>query len=127
MAITLGGITLPSGMIWQDEFQQDLVAQTSVRTLAGTLRVREQQLSNGRNITLAAIEDQGWMTRAQVEAVQALTLEAGNTYTLVIGVQTFTVKFRHSEPPAFEATPLIYRTTQVSTDYFTGTIKLLTV
>jgi hypothetical protein len=127
MAITLGGVSLPDGMIWQDEFQQDMVAQTTLRTLGGTLKVREQGLSGGRNITLAAIEDQGWLTRAQVEAIQPLTLEAGNTYTLVIGVQTFTVKFRHSDPPAFEATPLIYRTTQVATDYFTATIKLMTV
>lgn len=41
--------------------------------------------------------------------------------------QTYTVQFRHEEAPAFNAVPLIPRQLARAADYFTATIKLMTV
>jgi hypothetical protein len=127
MAITLGGVTLSKHMVWTDEDTYQMVASTFKRTLAGNIVVRDQQLSLGRPITLAAEEDQGWLTKEQVDAVRALANVAGAQYALVIGTQNFVVKFRNHEPPSFIANALIPRTDAPVTDYYTCTIKLMTV
>ena len=127
MAITLGGVTLSKHMIWEDEDAYGLVDSVAVRTLAGNLIVRDQALVKGRPITLTAREDQGWLTKTQVDAVRGLANAAGAGYSLVIESQSFQVKFRHHEPPAFEATALIMRNNHDIDDYYTCTIKLMTV
>ncbi len=127
MAIILGGVTLSPHMIWADEMTVDPVSQVALRTLGGRLIVRSQAYTGGRNITLEAREDQGWLTKTQVESVMALAAVAGAQYALTIESQNFTVMFRHHEAPAFEATPLIFRVNSQSGDYFTGTIRLITV
>ena len=128
MAIILDGVTLSQHMIWEDQFVDDQVAaQSTTRTLGGKLVVYSQQLNSGRPITLVAREDQGWLTKTQVEGVSALARVAGAIYLLTIGSESFNVMFRHHDPPAFSATPLIYRTNSASTDYFTAVIKLFVV
>jgi len=127
MAITLGGVTLSPHMLWPDERIQDQVAQSAVRTVGGTLKIREQVLTAGREITLAAIRDQGWLTTAQVDAVVALALVPNAQYSLVIGAQSFTVMFRHTDAPAVEFSPLVFRVDAPAEDYFIGSIKLITV
>ncbi len=127
MAITLGGVTLSTHMIWEDEDTYSSVASSVKRTLAGNLVVRDQQLSLGRSITLVAKEDQGWLTKTQVDQVRALADVAGAAYSLDTGYQTFLVKFRHHESPAFIADALIKRNNADPGDYYTCTIKLMTV
>jgi len=127
MAIVLGGVTLSPHMVWQDEFTYSVVAQSSLRTLGGDVKVYSQQLQKGVPITLVATEDTGWLTKDQVRDTAALADAAGNTYSLTLGVQSFTVVFRHHEPPAFEASALIPRVDAPDTDYYTATIKLMTV
>lgn len=133
MAITLGGVTLPPGMIWSDQFKQNPISQTNKRTLGGTLVVYERSLTAGRPITLEAQVDQGWLTRKQLDQVIVLALAVGQTYTLVIGLETFTVIFLHEDEPAVEFEPLVFRLNSLDTqmspdgDYFTGLIKLITV
>lgn len=127
MAIELGGVTLSPHMLWVDEVEYSDVEQSTLRTLGGDLRIYSQSLTKGRPITLVASDDQGWLTRDQVDSVRALASAAGNIYTLVIGIQTFSVVFRHEEPPAFAAQPLVFRVDAPSTDYYTATIKLMTV
>jgi hypothetical protein len=127
MAIILGGVTLSPHMIWEDENDYSTVDQTAVRTLGGNVLVYAQQLTKGLPITLVAVEDQGWLTKLQVQAVQALANAAGDTYGLTLGSQNFTVVFRHHEPPAFAARALIPRVETTPADYYTATIKLMTV
>jgi hypothetical protein len=62
-----------------------------------------------------------------VQQLQALAAVAGAQYLLDLGAMQHSVMFRHEDPPAFEATPLIPRTLAQAGDYFTITLKLITV
>lgn len=127
MAISINGFALSPHMLWTDKHKHSFVAQTNIRTLGGRLKVYSQGLSRGRNITLEAIQDQGWLTLTQVEYVEGIANAAGVTYPLVVGTDTFNVMFRHSDGIPFEATPLISRIEEQSTDYYTCVIRLITV
>jgi len=127
MAIVLGGVTLSDHMVWEDEFIYASVAQSALRTLGGNIKIYSQQLNKGLPITLVAATDQGWLTKAQVQSIQALANAAGATYGLTIGSDSFSVVFRHSDPPAFEASALDQIGAQAPAGYYTATIKLLTV
>ena len=98
---TLGGIDLNPNMIWEDRYFSQLVAQSNVRTLAGSLIVYTQGLTSGQEITLVANEEQGWLTLATIQALQALADVPGGIYQLVIDSTTLNVMFRHDDPPAF--------------------------
>lgn len=127
MAIVLDTITLSPHMLWVDEFEYQDVLQSNNRTLGGRQIVFSQTLVGGRPITLEAQEDQGWLTRTQVDQVKTLSSVSGASYSLTIGAQNFTVMFRHEEPPAFLARPLVFRVDAPGTDYFTAVIKLFTI
>lgn len=133
MAIVLGGVTLNSQIVWVDQFKTTPINQVAKRTLGGQLVVYQQNLTEGREITLEAISDQGWLTRTQVDQVTALSEVIGATYTLVIGEEVQTVIFRHTDGLAVEFTPLVFRVNSFDTemsedgDFFTGFIRLLSV
>jgi hypothetical protein len=127
MAVTLNGVTLNPNMVWADRYSYASVTQEVLTTLAGTMVVYPNTLTKGRPITLEARDDQGWLTKQQVDSMQALADTQGGIYTLVIGAETFTVMFRHQDAPALMMEPLIPRAVPVAGDYFVGTIKLMTV
>lgn len=52
MAITLGALVLPSGLVWSDEFAWTPVAQNIERTLTGALVIEEATKTAVRPITL---------------------------------------------------------------------------
>ena len=70
---------------------------------------------------------QGWLTLTQVDALKVLASTVGATYTLMIEAEIFVVQFRHEDFPAIEVEPLIPRLNEEATDFYSGTIKLLTV
>lgn len=126
--IQLDTVVLSDHMEWNDKYDSSSrVAQTMRRTLGGMPVVVTQRLSLGVPITLEATQRQGWLTKAQVEAVDALAQAEGAVYNLTIGADTFTVMFRHHEPPAFSAEPLDQIGAQAPDGYYTATIKLMTV
>lgn len=125
--IRLDTIQLPDGLVWQDEFAAPPVAQNVRRTLDGGLVVFYGELRAGLPITLASEPDAGWLTRAQVEALALLAASPGGIYTLTLRGQTFQVMFRHHEPPAFEARPLVSLANPQPGDFHLATIKLMTV
>jgi len=130
MAISLGGITFENTslcIVWTDQFRTSKIAQTNQRTLGGQLVSYELALVEGIDITLEAQTDTGWLKKSEVEAVQALAEVVIATYTLIFEGETFTVQFRHDEPPAVDFTPIIFRRNSEPGDFYTGTIKLRTV
>ena len=127
MAIVLGSVNLSDHMIWEDEFTYDQVAQTAKRTLGGAQIVVSQQLFEGRPITLVASEQQGWLTKQQVQDVKALADSAGAVLSLTIGPQSFQVMFRHQDAPSFLADPLDQIGAQAPAGYYTAVIKLMTI
>lgn len=125
--IKLGGVALSKHMVWSDRFSTSPVAQTSLRTLGGAVHVYSQALSKGVPITLEATADTGWITYEMVQQVRALYEVPGAQYVFDFFGEQHNVIFRHDEPPAFLAQPLVYATQPQPGDYFTATIRLLTV
>ncbi|MEW5972246.1 MAG: hypothetical protein AB1713_00640 [Pseudomonadota bacterium] len=123
----LDGIQLPSGLIWTDEFASSQVAQTVRRTLDGSVVVFYGPLQAGLPITLESQPDAGWLTMSQVDAIAMRAASPGGIYTLTLRNSTYQVMFRHHEPPAFDAKPLIHRATPQPGDYYLATLKLMTV
>lgn len=68
----LAGIELPRGMLWVDEFNWSAVQKTVERGITGVQIIDAAARIEGRPITLQAVEDQGWIRRATLRAVQAL-------------------------------------------------------
>lgn len=127
MSIALDGITLDDSMIWAERHTTQNVAQSLRRTLAGSAVVYVGALGAGVPITLQASSNQGWLRKSQADAVLARAAVPGGVYTLEYGSETFSVMFRHHEPPAVNLTPLLARQAHDAEDYFTGEIKLVTV
>lgn len=127
MAISIGSVILPDSLQWPDRFNYSPVAQSHALTLGGQLVTFESSLVAGRNITLEAVIDQGWLTKKQVDDLKLISDTIGNTYTLTYDTETFTVIFDHSNGPAVNFSLLVPRPNAQDTDYMIGTIKLLTV
>ena len=134
MIIRIGGLDLNPSMNWTDRFQSYQVAQTVNRTVGGKAVVFATPLQAGRKITLESTQEQGWLTLAMVEDLVAMSATIGSSFlfecgdeTVLGGIETQNVIFRHNEPPALEITPIINRPTHETTDMFYGKVKLLTI
>ncbi|MDP2794724.1 MAG: hypothetical protein Q8O25_11725 [Sulfurisoma sp.] len=125
--IQLDTLPLPAALIWADEYASQAVAQTARRTLDGGQVVFYGGVTGGRQITLQAGEDTGWLTKTQADAVALRAASPGGVYTLILRGQTFQVMFRHHEPPAFEATPLWPLANPQPGDFYLATLKLMTL
>jgi hypothetical protein len=120
--MTLNLLQLPDDLFWHDEFSWSAVRQSSDLTLTGALIVEEAAQQAGRPITLI----DGWASRAVVEQLYLLVQQPGQVHTLVMGGQTYTVMFRHSEG-ALTATPLLPVTDPAPTDPYLITLRLMVV
>lgn len=125
MPLTLDALTLPDDLLWTDEYGEwSSVAQETAYTLGGALVIQEGSRLAGRPITLSGSREHGWATRAQVEALRALSevADAGPlTLTLPDG-REFDVKFRR---PAFTATPIIPFNVHEPADFYALTVNLM--
>jgi hypothetical protein len=110
-AITLGSVTLPPDLQWQDEFAWVALGMTAKTTLTGAEVVQSGTLQAARPITLQGGTDFAWLDYATIEALRTLASAAGATYTLTLADgRTFTVRFRCEETPV-EGTPVLHRGT----------------
>lgn len=125
--LRLGGVELNPNMVWTDRFVSTSVAQTVKRTLGGVPVVFSVPLYRGSNITLVATEEYGWLSGTVVQQLITMAATPGGVHSLEVETDTYSVIFRHDEPPAVEMTPLIPRTNQNTGDFFIGQIKLLYV
>jgi len=127
MAATLGGVVIPSTIVWSDRMSVPPVSQTMVRTLGGKAVVTARPKISGHPVTLESLEDQGCVTLDIAQQLYALSIVPLAQYELIIGPETFMVMFRHDDPPAFSADPIMPRSVPLAGDMFKVTIKLLTV
>ena len=123
MNVTVDELPLPTSLIWTDRDNWQPVAQTARPTLDGGLAVFHQPLVAGRPITLISTESSGWVDRQTLDALQALASIPGSLHTLTMGTQTFTVLWRHDDPPAIQAEPLVARINPGAGDWFRVTLK----
>ena len=111
MAITLGNITLPAGLIWSDEQEWSPIDQQTSYSLTVALIVEEAEKQAGRPITLSG-QDSGkdhtvWMTRATIAALRAALDTPLAEFTLTLhDARTFTVIPRRDGNGPLQCTPL---------------------
>jgi hypothetical protein len=127
MTTTLDGIPLSPRLQWTDEFASAAVAQSLKRTLDGGVALFAQPLPVGLPITLASAQNAGWMRRPEVRQIMALAAQPGGQWTLSLRGNDYTVAFRHHEPPAFQAAPLVPYSEPDDDSIYLVTIKLITV
>lgn len=104
---TLGAISLPSGMVWEDEFGWDKVQRSASYSVTGALILDVGTKLAGRPITLTAEADAGWIRRGTLRALYELVEgdpAARHTLTLADG-RSFTVTFAPDGAPIV-ATPI---------------------
>lgn len=81
MAITLGEITLPAGLLWRDEHDWFGVARVHEPSVTGVPVIQTTPLVSGRPVTF--VSQDAWLTREQLHALIALVAEEGpHTLTL---------------------------------------------
>ena len=127
MTITLGGVTLPDVII-ADEFGTPNIAATATPTAGGGVNIQEYTISKGQYMTLVGGANFAWITRTTLIALKALADNPLVSYTLTYESTTYTVRFAHETPPVIEATPIVARPNQASTDKYNNlVIKLMRV
>lgn len=128
MALTLEAIILNENMRWLEQHQSVDVAQSVRRVIGGSSVLFAGPHSNGINITLEATNEFGWagLTKAVVDSLEVLAAVPGASYTLTIGLEVFTVAFRHDDPPAIDLTPIVHRIDEELTDFYIGQLKFIT-
>lgn len=125
MTIQLGSIVLRDGMVWEEEFSYTGIAQEIKTTLGGVPLVFTAPVLGPMELTLSSLPDQGWQTYATLKSLQSLAQTIGGQFSLIWGAKTYTVGFRHTDPPVLQATPIIPRSSYADTDYFQVSIKLI--
>ena len=123
----LGTIELPDDLLWIDEFDWNPVAQEIDRTLTGGLIIQEQSKLYGRPVTLSGENNSGWVTRATVNQVVTLSESANSTLSLTLpDSRVLSVIFDRANG-SIMAQPLFYSSNPALDDYYSITIRLLTV
>ena len=126
MAVTLGGVTLPPSIIWEDRKHQFPVRQTVRVTTGGSIRIMADAVTGLRPVTLVAKIDQGWLDESTYNALYTLSSNPGGIYTFNFhDKEILQVVFRHHEQKALACEPLVAG--GEDGDKFIGRINLMTV
>lgn len=124
---TLGAISIPRGMLWIDELSWQPVERAVATSITGAVLMDVAARLAGRPITLEAADDQGFITRATLQALQALSLSSMDTpltFTHADG-RSFSVQFAAGEP--ITARPLSRPELPPETYPYIATLRLITV
>jgi hypothetical protein len=145
MAITLGALVLPSGLVWSDEFAWTPVAQTMERTLTGALVIEEAAKTAGRPITLTGAKagadytalvarGQAYRGFSSLNALRTALVAPGASFTLTLhDSRTFTVAPRQDAdgPLSVESMPAYKDFAPADPDdaslYFVAAIRLIEI
>lgn len=129
MSITLDAITLPSDLIWVDEFDWSPRVQKESWGLTGALIVELGIKQKGRSITLVGGEEAAWIERSVLVALYAklASVSKDNPATLTLNdARVFSVVFSTDNRP-IESRPIIDYSTPDSADWYSLTLKLMQV
>ena len=135
--IILAGIELPADLQWTDEFTSWRVGQQVKTSLKGARIVQESALQAGRPITLQTQRDGtsfvAPISLAVLRALQASEEQPRNdSLPLVLpahngGDRSFNVRWRRTDGAAIEAEPIRFAVPALDGDYFSITLRLMTV
>ncbi len=123
----LDTMTLPDNLLWVNEFDWTPVAQSTDRSLTGSLIVSESLMTYGRSIVLGDGEN-SWLTLADMNTLFALSEIPKKKMLLTLpGGRAFTVIFDQSEGAPIEARQVLPLTNPDDSDFYAVVIRLLTV
>ena len=122
--IFLDGMMLQ--LVWNDEFSNSEIDAIKRLTLAQNYNIQEFNICE-KPITLEATENQGWLTRKQVEMLYQKASVPNKTYPLIYNGKHYLVRFRWEDPPVIDVTPILPRPNMADDDYYYGTIKLMQI
>lgn len=135
--IVLAGIELPADLQWIDEFTAWKVGQQVRTSLTGALIVQESARQAGRPITLQTSRDgTAYVGPVNLPVLRALQANEGETRVapleLIVpahngGERTFQVRWRRADGPAIEAEQIRFAVPALDPDYFSITLRLMTV
>ena len=124
----LNTLTLPDDLLWTNEFSWSQVEQNIDRSLTGGLLVQEQEKQYGRSIELTGGDSAGWVNRATVVELLALTLTANKVMVLTLpDNREFSVIFDRRNGLPIEAKQVL-PSAYPNQDYlYSLTLRLITV
>ena len=125
----LDTVTLPSDLLWKNEFEWNQAVQSHARTLSGAIEIQTAANLYGRPIRLEGGDDGGWITRATALAIRALEADPTKIMTLsgLNDEAPLSVMFDRSNGSAFES-QMILRWAQPGADtWYSCALRLITV
>lgn len=103
--ITLDTVVLPEDLYWSDYLTWTPVASNIEYGITGAGFVDASKMLTGREITLVGEDENCWISRAQLVALQTLAADPGKQMNFTYHGESFTVLFAPGEKP-FSAVPL---------------------
>lgn len=135
--LSLAGIALPADLQWTDEFTAWRVGQAVKTSLTGALIVQESAMQAGRPITLQTQRDgSAYVAPVRLDVLRALQAleELPRTASLPLilpahngGQRELPVRWRRTDGPGIEADPIRFAVPALDGDYFSITLRLMTV
>lgn len=135
--IVLAGIELPADLQWTDEFTGWRVGQAIKTSLTGARIVQESSLQAGRPITLQTQRDgSAWVGPVTLDVLRALQVSEeqprSTPLALILpghngGDRQFAVAWRRSDGAGIEAEPIRFAVPALDGDYYSITLRLMTV
>lgn len=135
--ILFAGIELPADLQWIDEFSAWKVGQAVKTSLTGARIVQESALQAGRPITLQTQRDgSAYVAPVTLDVLRALQASEDQPraapLSLVMpahngGERSFGVAWRRTDGPGIEAEPIRFAVPALDGDYFSITLRLMTV
>jgi hypothetical protein len=105
MTVSIGGITLPDDLIWENEHSFTGVDSRVEKSTGGAPIIWEGEIG-GRPADLVGGDNWGWITLSQRKDMKALASVPRSTYELIHGTESYTVRFRNEEGEPIEAEPV---------------------
>lgn len=128
--LTYGGttVTLPTDLMWADEYAWRPVEQRSTYTITGALIVEAYAKQAGRSITLRGGADYAPVTRSTLEALRAWAAVPGRIFSLVLRGETARTVAFDQAAGAIEAAPLIdYSDVDANDSYVSLVLRFIEV
>jgi len=122
-------LTLSHDLHWIDEHAWSPVTSNSEYSITGSLILESAVKQTGRSISLESPDNEiAWHTRYEVDTLRAWAAIPGLQMSLTLDDgRQFNVVFRHHEPPAFDATPILGTTTFAQSDPWQFKLKLMEI
>jgi hypothetical protein len=124
MALTLDAITLPTDLLWVDEYAYTPVKQTINTAVDGSLVIEAAAAQAGRPITLQGGDDYAWCNKTTLELLRLKQAQPGLVMTLTLLSVPHTVLFIQ---PGITAKQVQDFSNPASGDYYAVTLKFIEI